>query len=103
MDIELSRLRHKKQGYQSLDASTDSPTTANGNGNGNAMSSSRTGRTYGYKDDSKNKKKGKGRYQDEPEDEVDLLGADEFAEDEETAEQARPTREVVMVRFVCIA
>ncbi len=56
------------------------------------MSSSRTGRTYGF-NDNKGKGKAKAKYIDEPEDEVDLLRADElgeqYADDEAHAEEGQ--------------
>jgi len=96
MDIELSRLRNKnKSGYTRLESNDgESPTTAPspGNPSSRTMSSSRTGRTYGF-NDNKGKGKGKAKYIDEPEDEVDLLRADELAEqyadDEAHAEEGQ--------------
>jgi hypothetical protein len=83
MDIELSRLRNKtKSGYTRLESNDgESPTTAPspGNPSSRTMSSSRTGRRHGF-NDNKGKGKGKAKYTDEPEDEVDLLRADELAD-----------------------
>lgn len=99
MDIELSRLRNKnKSGYTRLESNDgESPTTAPSPSNPSSssrtrMSSSRTGRTYGY-NDNKGKGKGRAKYTDEPEDEVDLLRADElgeqYADDEHRAEEGQ--------------
>src|ERR1700761_7227204 len=99
MDIELSRLRNKnKSGYTRLESNDgESPTTAPSPGNPSSssrtrMSSSRTGRTYGY-NDNRGKGKGRAKYTDEPEDEVDLLRADElgkqYADDQRRAEEGQ--------------
>jgi len=90
MDIELSRLRNKKSksGYQKLESNEDGEPDSSG---ATSMSmSSRQARGYGNR-----KGKGKGnRYVDEPEDEIDLLRGDEFAEDEEHAEAGQAGHEV---------
>ncbi|KIM23917.1 hypothetical protein M408DRAFT_332096 [Serendipita vermifera MAFF 305830] len=89
MDIELSRLRNKnnKAGYQRIesDEQVDSPTGAMSN---------RPGRSYGNK--GKPKGKGRAKYIDEPEDEVDLLRGDEFAEDEDHAEAGQSSHEMAV-------
>jgi hypothetical protein len=82
MDIELSRLRNKnnKAGYQKLESNEDGEPDSGSAAN--MSMSTRQARAYGNK-------KGKGKankYADEPEDEVDLLRGDEFADDEDHAE-----------------
>lgn len=89
MDIELSRLRNKKNkaGYQKL----ESDDTNDHIDTSEAMSN-RQARSYGNK--GKPKGKGRAKYVDEPEDEVDLLRGDEFAEDEDHAEVGQSSHEM---------
>lgn len=100
MDIELSKIRNKASGYQRLRQQNDNDGNDykddNASSPGSAMSSL-TRRTRGYSNSKGNKGKGKARYQDEPEDEVNLLNnadRDEFAEDDVEAEagQSQNTR-----------
>jgi hypothetical protein len=90
MDIELSRLRNKnnKAGYQKLESNEDGEPDSGGAAN--MSMSTRQARAYGNK-------KGKGKankYVDEPEDEVDLLRGDEFADDEDHAEAGQSGHDI---------
>jgi phospholipid-translocating ATPase len=90
MDIELSRLRNKNSntGYQKLESNEDGEPDSSGAAN--MSTSTRQARGYGNK-------KGKGKankYVDEPEDEVDLLRGDEFADDEGHAEAGQTGHEM---------